>query len=155
MLRKSQRIGLAVGSLILSLPAFLGGIAGIFFVYSTALLGGYNGNPVQAVVKLLSTWKGCLIMMACLLFIMHVGLFLYLVIRFARGLSLPTLAQLYCITIVLLAIGERIRLLMVDGNAFFWFGAFSLPHPLCLFVIIWMNRNSSKSYGARGAAALG
>jgi hypothetical protein len=117
--------------------------------------GGYNGDPVHAVVKLLSTWKGCLIMMACLLFIMHVGLFLYLVIRFARGLSLPVLTQLYCITIVLLVIAERIRLLIVDGNAFFWFGAFSLPHALCLFAIIWMNANSSKPHVVQRVEALG
>jgi hypothetical protein len=29
------------------------------------------------------------------------------------------LAQLYCIAIVLLAVGERIRLLIVGGDAFF------------------------------------
>lgn len=155
MLKKSQRIGLAVASVILSLPALLGAIAGPFLVYATALAGGYNGDPVHAVVKLLSTWKGSLIVMASLCFIMHVALFLYLVIRFARGLSLPVLAQLYCVTIVLLAIGERIRLLIVDGNAFFWFGAFSLPHALCIFAIIWFNANLSKPHAAQRAEALG
>ena len=155
MLKKSQRIGLAVGSLILSLPALIAAVAGSFLVYATAVAGGYSGDPVQAVVKLLSTWKGCLIMVASLLFIIHVGLFLFLVIRFARGRSLPVLAQRYCITIVLLAIGEKIRLLIVDGNAFFWFGAFSSPHAICLFVIIWMNANSSKPDAAQRMEAMG
>jgi hypothetical protein len=154
MLKKSQRIGLAVGSLILSLPALLGAVTGSFFVYATAVLGGHNGDAVHAAVKLLSTWKGSLIVMAYLSFIMYVGLFLYLVIRFARGLSLPLLAQLYCVTIVLLAIGERIRLLIVDGNAFFWFGAFSLPHALCLFAIIWLNTNLPKPHVAQRTEAL-
>jgi len=53
------------------------------------------------------------------------------------------IAQAYCVAIVLLAIGERIRLLIVDGDAFFWFGAFSLPHVLCLFAILWMNKRCS------------
>jgi len=144
MLKKNHRVGLAVGSLILSLPAFLGAVVGAFLLYATAVLSGYNGDPVHAAIKLLGTWNGCLIMMECLLFIIHVGLFVYLVMRFARGLSLPIPAQLYCITIVLLAVGERIRLSVVDGNTFFWFGAFSLPHVLCLFAIIGMNANSSK-----------
>ncbi len=65
-------------------------------------------------------------------------LFLYLLIRFARGLALPVLAQAYCMTIVILAIGERIRLVIVDGDALFWFGAFSLPHVLCLLAIIYL-----------------
>jgi hypothetical protein len=60
----------------------------------------------------------------------------------------------HCVTIVLLAIGERIRLLIVDGNAFFWFGAFSLPHALCLFAIIWLNTNLSKPHVAQRAEAL-
>jgi hypothetical protein len=43
------------------------------------------------------------------------------------------------------AIGERIRLLIVAGDAFFWFGAFSLPHVFCLFAIVWANANSVRS----------
>jgi len=155
MLKKAQRISVAVASFVLSLPAFIGVLAGTFFVYATAVLGGNDGTPVQAVVRMFSTWKGCLIMMAVLAFILYVGLFLYLVIRFARGLSLPALAQVYCVIIVLLAIGERIRLLIVDGNAFFWFGAISLPHALCLFAIIWMNAKASKPLVAKRAEALG
>ena len=83
--------------------------------------------------------------MAFLLIMTHIAIFIYLLIRFARGLALPALAQLYCITIVLLAIGEKIRLLIVDGDAFFWFGAFSLPHVFCLFAIVWANANSVRS----------
>jgi hypothetical protein len=155
MLKNNQRISVAVASFVLSLPAFIGVLAGTFFIYATAVLSGYDGNPAQAVVRMLSTWRGCLIMMAALLFMLYVGSFLYLVIRFARGLSLPFLAQVYCVTIVLVAIGERIRLLIVDGNAFFWFGAFSLPHALCLFAIIWMNAKASKPHVAKRAEALG
>jgi hypothetical protein len=145
MLKRNQRVGIAVGSAILSLPALFTAIVGSFFVYAIAVVGGYNGNPIQAALKLLGSWMGCLVVMASLLVIMHFAIFLYLLIRFARGLALPVLAQLYCISIVLLAIGERIRLLIVDGDAIFWFGAFSLPHALCLFAIVWMNANSSRS----------
>jgi hypothetical protein len=145
MLKSSQRVGIAVGSMILSLPAFFAALAGSFFVYAFAVLGGYNGTPLQAVLKLLSSWKGCVVMMAFLLIITHIVIFIYLLIRFARRLALPVLAQLYCITIVLLAIGERIRLLIVDGDAFFWFGVFSLPHVFCVFAIVWANANSVRS----------
>jgi hypothetical protein len=141
MLKKSRRVGIAVGCAILSLPAFFTVLAGSFFVYAFAVLGGYNGTPLQAMLKLLSSWKGCVALTPVLLIIVHVVIFIYLLIRFARGLTLPLVAQLYCITIVLLAIGERIRLLIVDGDASFWFGAFSLPHAFCLFAIVWMNAN--------------
>jgi hypothetical protein len=59
------------------------------------------------------------------------------------------LAQLYCIAIVLLAVGERIRLLIVGGDAFFWFGAFSLPHVFCLFAIVWANANAGRGRRVR------
>jgi hypothetical protein len=145
MLKGSQRVGIAVGSLILSLPAFFAPLAGSILVYELAVLGGYNGTPLQAVSKLLSSWQGCFAMMAFLLIMTHIAIFIYLLIRFARGLVLPVVAQLYCITIVLLTIGERIRLLIVDGDAFFWFGAFSLPHVFCLLAIVWANANSVRS----------
>ncbi len=148
-MNRKQRIGVAVGSAILSLPALLSAIAGSFFVYAIAVVSGYNGSPLEAVLKLLRSWTGCLIVVALLLFIMHVGMFSYLLIRFARGLILPLPAQYYCVTIVLLAIGERIRLLIVDGGALIWFGAFSLPHALCLFAIVWMNAHSSRSNSTR------
>ena len=134
-----------MGRAILSLPAFFAPLAGSILVYELAVLGGYNGTPLQAVLKLPSSWQGCVAMMAFLLIMTHIAIFIYLLIRFARGLALPALAQLYCITIVLLAIGEKIRLLIVDGDAFFWFGAFSLPHVFCLFAIVWANANSVRS----------
>jgi hypothetical protein len=84
-------------------------------------------------------------MIPVFLVIMHIALFIYLLIRFARGFTLPLLPQLYCMTIVILAIGERIRLLIVDGNALFWFGVFSLPHAFCLFFIVWASTNSMQS----------
>ena len=56
----------------------------------------------------------------------------------------PLLAQLYCMTIVILVIGER-SLLIVDGKALFWFGAFSLPHACCLFFVVWATTNSMQS----------
>jgi hypothetical protein len=145
MLKRSQRIGIAVGSAILSLPAFFAVFAASFIVYAFAVLGGYNGTALQAALKLLSSWKGCLDMMPFFLSIMHIAVFIYLLIRFARGLVLPLPAQLYCMTIVILAIGEKIRLLIVDGDAIFWFGAFSVPHVLCLFLIVWVNANSIRS----------
>jgi hypothetical protein len=144
-MKGSQRVGIAVGGAILSLPAFVSMFAGSFFVYALAVLAGYNGTPLQAVMKLLSSWKGCVAMMPVLLGIVHIAIFIYLLIRFARGLTLPMAAQLYCVTIVLLAIGERIRLLIVDGDSFFWFGALSLPHALCLLTILWMNARISRS----------
>ncbi len=55
------------------------------------------------------------------------------------------LAQAYCMTIVILAIGEGIRLLIVDGEALFWFGAFSLPHVLCLLAIIYLRGSTTGS----------
>jgi hypothetical protein len=142
MLKRSQRIGIAVASAVLSLPAFLTAVMGAFFVYAFAVLGGYNGSFLQAALKLLSSWNGCLALIPVFLVIMHIALFIYLLVRFARGLALPLLAQLYCLTIVILAIGERVRLLIVDGNALFWFGAFSLPHAFCLFTIVWLSANS-------------
>jgi hypothetical protein len=145
MLKRSQRIGIAVAGAVLSLPAFFAAFAGAFFVYAFAALGGYNGNALQAALKLLSSWKGCVVMIPVFLIITHIALFIYLLIRFARGLALPLLAQLYCMTIVILAIGERIRLLIVDGDAFFWFGIFSLPHVFFLFFIVWASRNSVQS----------
>jgi hypothetical protein len=36
------------------------------------------------------------------------------------------------LTIVLLAIGEKIHFLISTGDASFWFGLFSLPHVHCL-----------------------
>ena len=132
-------------SAILSLPAVFSALAGSLLVYAFAVLGGYNGTPLQAVPKLLSSWQGCVAMMPFILIFTHFAIFIYLLFRFARGLSLPMLAQLYCVTMVLLAIGERIRLLIVGGDAFFWFGAFCLPHAFCLFAIVWANANSVKS----------
>ena len=129
-------------SAILSLPAVFSALAGSFLVYAFAVLGGYNGTPLQAVLKLLSSWQGCVALIPFILIITHIVIFIYLLVRLARGLALPMLAQLYCITIVLLAIGEKIRLLIVDGDASFWFGAFALPHVLCLFAIVWANANS-------------
>lgn len=144
-LKRSQRISIAVAGGILSIPAFFAAFAGVFFVYAFAVLAGYNGTALQAALKLLSSWKGCVVMIPVLLMIAHIALFTYLLIRFARGLALPRLAQLYCMTIVILAIGERIRLLIVDGDAFFWFGIFSLPHVLCLFVIFWLSPRGVQS----------
>jgi hypothetical protein len=144
-LKRSQRIGIAVASAILSLPAFFAAFAGAFLVYLFAVLGGYNGNALQAALKLLGSWRGCVVMIPVFLIITHIALFIYLLIRFARGLTLPLLAQLYCMTIVILAIGEKIRLLIVAGDAFFWFGIFSLPHVFCLFFIVWASTNSTKS----------
>jgi hypothetical protein len=145
MLKRSQRISIAVASAILSLPAFFATFAGVVLVYEFAVLGGYNGGALQAALKLLSSWRGCVVMIPVFLIITHIALFIYLLIRFARGLALPLLAQLYCMTIVILAIGEKIRLLIVDGDAFFWFGIFSLPHVFCMFFIVWASTHSTKS----------
>jgi hypothetical protein len=143
MLKTRHRVVVAIASAILSVPAFLTAFAGVFFAYAFAVLGGYNGSALQAVVRLLSSWKGCLALIPIFLIIAHIALFIYLLIRFARGLSLPLLGQLYCLTIVILTIGERIRLLIVDGNALFWFGLFSLPHALCLFYVVWASANAT------------
>ena len=145
MLKRSQRTGIAVASAILSLPAFFAAFAGAVLVYEFAVLWGYNGTALQAALKLLSSWRGCVVMILGFLIITHMVLFIYLLIRFARGLTLPLLAQLYCMTIVILAIGEKIRLLIVDGDAFFWFGIFSLPHVFCLFYIVWASTHSMQS----------
>ena len=145
MLKRSQRISIAVASAILSLPAFFAVYAGAFIVYMFTVLWGYNGTALQAALKLLSSWRGRVVMILGFLNITHIVLFIYLLIRFARGLTLPLLAQLYCMTIVILAIGEKIRLLIVDGDAFFWFGIFSLPHVFCLFFIVRASINSTKS----------
>ena len=83
-----------------------------------------------------------------LLLMMHIALFSYLQIRFARGLALPGLAQWYCLCILVLAIGERIRLQIVDGNVFFWFGLFSLPHALCLLALIYASGRPRKTIPA-------
>jgi hypothetical protein len=143
MLKRRQRIGIAAASAILSLPAFFAVLAGAFVIYAFAVLGGYNGNVLQATLKLLSSWKGSVTMIPFLLIITHVALFIYLLIRFARGLALPIFAQLYCLTTVILTVGEKIRLLIVDGDAFFWFGIFSLPHVFCLFFIVLASTNST------------
>ena len=145
MLKRSQRISIAVASAILSLPAFFAVFAGSVLVYEFTVLWGYNGTALQAALKLLSSWRGRVVLILGFLIITHIVLFIYLLIRFARGLTLPLLAQLYCMTIVILAIGEKIRLLIVDGDAFFWFGIFSLPHVFCLFFIVRASTNSTKS----------
>jgi hypothetical protein len=155
MLKRSQRISIAVASAILSLPAFFAAFAGAFFVYAFGVLGGYNGTALQAALKLLSFWKGCVAMIPVFLIITHIVLFIYLLIRFARGLALPLLAQLYCMTIVILAIGERIRLQIVDGDVFFWFGIFSLPHVVCLFVVVWGSSNTMQIHAAFRSAKSG
>jgi hypothetical protein len=145
MLKKSHRVGIAVVSAVLSLPALITALFGAFFVYALAVFGGYNGTPGQALLKLLSSWQGVVSLVPAFLVIAHFVVFVYLLIRFARGLALPMLAQLYCITIVLLAIAERIRLQVVDGDRVFWFGAASVPHALCLCAITWMSANSAGS----------
>ncbi len=139
MLNRNQRIGIAVASAVLSLPAIFAVFAGSVLVYETAILSGYGGNRLQAVSKLLSSGRGLLFLIPAMLFVGYIAVFAYLLVRFARGLTLPLLPRIYCMTIVILAIGEKIRLQVVDGNAWFWFGAFSLPHVFCLFVIIWIS----------------
>jgi hypothetical protein len=96
-------------------------------------------------VKLFSSWKGCLAMIPWLLITAHIVIFIYLLIRFSRGLLLPMSAQVYCLTIVILAIGVRIQLLLGGGDAFFWFGIFSLPHAIVLVAILYLNRGSTQS----------
>lgn len=142
LLKRSQRIGIAVAGAVLSIPAFFAAYAGAFFVYAFAVLGGSNGSALQAALKLLSSWRGCVALIPVFLVIMHIILFIVLLVRFARGLALPLFPQLYCMSIVILAIGERIRLLIVDGNALFWFGALSVPHVVCLFAIVFAGANS-------------
>jgi len=134
MLKRSQRTGISVASAILSLPAFFAAFAGAIVVYAFAVLGGYNGTALQAALKLLSSWRGRVVMILGFLIITHIALFIYLLIRFARGLALPLLAQLYCMTIVILAIGEKIRLLIVAGDAFLLVWDFQ-PAPCVLFVL--------------------
>jgi hypothetical protein len=142
-MKGSTRIFAAVGSLILSLPAFFTVYAGFVFTYLFAVLGGYNGTLPQAIVKLFSSWKGCVATIPWLLIIAHIVVFVYLLIRFARGLSLPMFAQLYCLTVVILAVGVRIQLSISHGEVFFWFGVLSLPHVICLGAILYLNRASS------------
>jgi hypothetical protein len=146
MLKQSQRIWISVGSVILSLPAFFAVYAGFFFTYATAVLAGYNGTQLQAIVKLLSSSKGLLATTPWLLIIVHIGLFISLLIRFARGLPLPVFAQLYCLATVIFAIGVRIQIVLTGGNAFFWFGLFSLPHVICLLGVLYFNNKSTRPY---------
>lgn len=152
MLKRGGRVGIAVGGAILSLPAFFATLAGAGIVYQVAVLGGYNGSPLQAILKLLGSWRGWVMLLPVVLIIVHIVVFLYLLVRFARGLVLPRLAQLYCVTIVLLAVVERIRLQIVDGDVLFWYGVFSLPHVLCLFIIIWMRANDDLAVGSAGVS---
>jgi hypothetical protein len=72
----------------------------------------------------------------------HIAVFIYLLVRFALGRTLPRPAQLYCMTMVILAIGEKIRLSLGGGDASFWFGTFSLPHAFCLFWIVWTSEGA-------------
>jgi len=116
---RNQRVGITIATAVLSVPALATALLGGFFIYAFAVLGGYNGTPLQAVVNLLSSWKWFLAMIPVFLIIGYIAVFIYLLSRFARGLPLPLLAQIYCMTIVILAIGERIRLQIVDGNALF------------------------------------
>jgi hypothetical protein len=144
-LKESQRIAIAAGSFVLSLPAFVAVIAGTVFAYEIPVLSGYRGTPVQAILTLLKSFSGWVVLAELLLLIGHVAVFIYLLIRFARGLVLPAFAQFYCLAIVLFAIAERIRLEIVDVDVFFWFGALSLPHALCLLALIYANRRSGES----------
>jgi hypothetical protein len=144
-MKRSTRILVAVGSLILSLPTFFAVYAGFVFVYLFAVLGGYNGTALQALVKLFSSWKGCVAMIPWLLITVYIVVFIYLLIRFSRGLRLPVFAQVYCLAIVILAIGVRIQLSLRHGEVFFWFGVFSLPHLICLVAILYLNRRSTQS----------
>jgi hypothetical protein len=130
--------------MVVSLPAFFAVFAGSYLVYEIAVVSGYSGSALQAVIKLLSSWKGSAALIPLFLLLIHIGLFTQLLIRFARGAALPVFAQIYCVTIVLLAIGERIRLLFTDGGASFWFGLFSLPHACCLLAILWVNQSESQ-----------
>jgi hypothetical protein len=139
MMKKSHRIGIAAVSFVLSLPAFVAVIAGTVFAYEIPVLSGYRGTSAQAILTLLKSFSGWVVLAAVLLLIGHVAMFIYLLIRFARGLVLPAFAQFYCLAIVLFAIGERIRLEIVDADVFFWFGVLSLPHVLCLLALIYVN----------------
>jgi hypothetical protein len=140
MMKGSHRIGIAAGSFVLSLPAFVAVITGTVLAYGFPVLSGYRGTPVQAILTLLKSFSGSAVLTELLLLIGHVAVFIYLLIRFARGLVLPAFAQLYCLAIVVFAIGERIRLEIVDVDVFFWFGALSLPHVLCLLALIYGNQ---------------
>jgi hypothetical protein len=141
---RSTRILIAVGSLILSLPTFFAVYAGFIFTYQFAVLGGYNGTVLQALVKLFSSWSGCVAMIPWLLITAYIVVFIYLLIRFSRGLRLPVFAQVYCVAIVILAIGVRIQLSLREAEVFFWFGVFSLPHVICLVAILYLNRRSTQ-----------
>lgn len=134
---RTERIAIALLSAILSLPAFIAVYAGTVITYSIAVLSGYDRGPLQAILLLLKSVKGFATLSILALMIVHVAVFIYLLVRFARGRALPKLAQLYCLTLVILAIGEKIRLSLVSGDTFFWFGVWSLPHALCLFWLVW------------------
>jgi hypothetical protein len=121
-------------------PAFVAAYLGMVFVYLTAMTGGHYLTPLHAAWLLFSSPKGLVSGLPLTLMIVHIGVFIYLLVRFARGRTLPRAVQIYCMTIVILAIGERIRLNSLDGEVFFWFGLWSLPHALCLFLIVWLNR---------------
>jgi hypothetical protein len=141
---RSTRILIAVGSLIVSLPTFFAVYAGFIFTYLFAVLGGYNGTVLQALVKLFSSWSGWVAMIPWLLITAYIVVFIYLLIRSSRGLRLPVFAQVYCLAIVILAIGVRIQLSLREAEVFFWFGVFSLPHVICLVAILYLNRRSTE-----------
>jgi hypothetical protein len=83
-------------------------------------------------------------MIPWLLITAYIVVFIYLLIRFSRGLRLPVFAQVYCLAIVILAIGMRIQLSLRETEVFFWFAVFSLPHVICLVAILYLNRRSTQ-----------
>jgi ABC-type transport system involved in multi-copper enzyme maturation permease subunit len=114
------------------------------------MFGGYQGTLLDAFISIVSKKEGLIIAIPVILAILHIIVFCYMLLRFARGQALSIAPQVYCLAIVIMAVIEKVRLILVSDNAaFFWFGLFSVPHVICLFLIIVLNRNESRKNGAQ------
>jgi len=145
-MKKYKRILISIVSFILSLPAFFAIFGGLVMAYMLATLGGYRGSLLDSFILITSSREGLTVSIAVVLGIFHIMIFSFMLIRFSRGMALSMFSQVYCLSIVIMAILEKDRLLIVGGEfaAFFWFGLLSLPHVICLVLIIIINNNESK-----------
>jgi len=133
--------GIAV---IISVPAIVSCYLGIVFTFLVARLGGYNGTPTDAVLKILRLTArspaaaGVVAAVVCAF--LYWCFFACIIVRFVRGQMISRPVQLYCMVVVLLVIAERICLELQSQEVFLWFGALSVPHVIGLFSIFMLQK---------------
>jgi hypothetical protein len=133
---RTSRAIVAVFAAILSVPAIVASAAGPLLVLSMAQLGGFHGNSIDAFFAIVRDAAHSLtslgVLAAAICALLYWFCFGYLVLSFARDRAASSVVKFYCLVVLILAVGERLRLELVSSDTFFWFGALSVPHALAL-----------------------